>query len=99
MKVKFTPSAKVTFLEQLAYIKKDNPAAALLLRQKCEERLKRLQDFPDSGRIIPEFPELPFREVVVGPYRFFYRVKDQTVWIVAVWHQAQEKQQPPEQSK
>lgn len=97
MKVKFTPSARVMFLDQLAYVKKENPSAALLLRKKCEEVLRRLQDFPESGRFIPEFPELPFREVVVSPYRFFYRVKDQTVWIVAVWHQAEEKQQPLEQ--
>ena len=96
MKVKFTPSSRVMFLEQLAYVKKDNPSAALLLRKKCEEALKRLQDFPESDRTIPEFPELPFKEVVVGPYRFFYRVKNQTVWIVAVWHQAQVKHQPPQ---
>jgi toxin ParE1/3/4 len=25
----------------------------------------------------------------VAPYRFFYQVKDDTVWIVAVWHSAQ----------
>lgn len=25
----------------------------------------------------------------MAPYRFFYRVKDRTVWVVAVWHGAQ----------
>ena len=42
-----------------------------------------------SGRKIPEFPELAHREVIVPPYRFFYRAEKSTVWIVAVWHGAQ----------
>jgi plasmid stabilization system protein ParE len=46
-----------------------------------------LLNFPN--RALPEFPDLPFREVVIAPYRFFYRVKENTVWIVAVWHGAQ----------
>jgi len=25
-----------------------------------------------------EFPGLPFREVIIGSYHFFYRIKDQT---------------------
>ncbi|MEK6776027.1 MAG: type II toxin-antitoxin system RelE/ParE family toxin [bacterium] len=53
-----------------------------------------LRKFPHSGRALPEFPELPFREVIVAPYRFFYRVKEKTVWIVAVWHGAQLADEP-----
>jgi plasmid stabilization system protein ParE len=40
--------------------------------------------------MIPEFPELPHREVIVSPYRFFYRVEGKTVWIVTVFQGAQE---------
>ncbi|MEK6590372.1 MAG: type II toxin-antitoxin system RelE/ParE family toxin, partial [Nitrospinota bacterium] len=43
-----------------------------------------------------EFPDLPFREVIVVPYRFFYHVKGKTVWIVAVWHGAQAPKEPNE---
>jgi plasmid stabilization system protein ParE len=39
--------------------------------------------------MLPEFPDTHYREVIVAPYRFFYRVKDNVVWIVAVWHGAQ----------
>jgi plasmid stabilization system protein ParE len=55
-----------------------------------------LERFPDSGRKLPEFPDLPHREVVVPPYRFFYRVHGRTVWVVAVWHGAREVQEPSE---
>jgi plasmid stabilization system protein ParE len=43
---------------------------------------------------MPEFPELPYREVIISPYRFFYRVKGEIVWIVAVWHGAQLPEDP-----
>ena len=88
-RVLFTPAARAQFLAALAYIAADDPAAARALRERAEESLSRLSDFPESGRVLPEFPDLPFREVVVSPYRFFYRVKDDAVWVVAAWHSAQ----------
>jgi hypothetical protein len=27
--------------------------------------------------------------VIISPYRFFYKIKGDVVWIVAVWHGAQ----------
>ena len=89
MKVRFTPTARKQFLDAITYIRRDKPAAARQFREKSEDRLCRLERFPDSGRLIPEFPDLPFREVIVRPYRFFYRVVGDEVWIVAVWHSAQ----------
>lgn len=94
MKVLFTPTGRQQFLEALAYIYRDNPSAAVRFREKAEKRLSRLKQFPESGRLVPELPDLPFREVIVRPYRFFYKVKEQTIWIVAVWHSAQLAQEP-----
>ena len=96
MNILFTPSARLQFLEAIAYIRRGNPAAASDFRDRAENRLSRLKKFPESGRLLPEFPDLPFREVIVPPYRFFYRVKDETVWIVAVWHGAQLIEEPEE---
>jgi toxin ParE1/3/4 len=89
VKIQFTPSARRQFLGALQYIRRDDPRAASNFRKKAEQRLRRLERFPDSGRVVPEFPELPFREVIVPPYRFFYRTDRRKVWIVAVWHGAQ----------
>jgi len=94
LKVLFTPAGRRQFLEAIAYIYRDNPAAAVSFREKSEKTLFRLKKFPESGRLIPEFPDLPFREVIVRPYRFFYGVKDKAVWIIAVWHSAQLPQEP-----
>ena len=89
MKIKFTTSARRQFLEGLEYIRQEDPTAAHQFRKRAEIVLRRLGECPESGRVIPEFPELPHREVIVRPYRFFYRVVGKTVWIVAVWHSAQ----------
>jgi toxin ParE1/3/4 len=94
LKVLFTPSGRTQFLAAIAYIYRENPSAAIAFRDKAETSLSRLREFPQSGRVLPEFPDLPFREVVVSPYRFFYRVKGKAVWIVAVWHSAQLPKKP-----
>lgn len=94
MKVQFTPSARNQFLSALLYIHRDKPSAAINFRNKAETILRRLEKLPESGRIIPEFPELPYREVIVSPYRFFYKIKGSIVWIVAVWHGAQLPEEP-----
>jgi toxin ParE1/3/4 len=94
LKIIFTPTARNQFLDAIAYIRRENPSAAVSFRQKTEDVLCRLQKFPESGRVLPEFPDLPFREVIVSPYRFFYRIKEKTVWVIAVWHGAQLPNEP-----
>ncbi|HEX9732415.1 MAG TPA: type II toxin-antitoxin system RelE/ParE family toxin [Thermoanaerobaculia bacterium] len=89
MRLLFTPSGRDDFLDIIDYIRRDRPMAAERFRQRAEKILSRLESFPESGRRIPEFPDLPHREVIVRPYRFFYRIAGETVWIVAVWHGAQ----------
>lgn len=94
MKVRFTPVAKGQFLSAIKYIAKDRPSAAKAFAARARRALTRLESHPLSGRRLPEFPQLPHREVVVPPYRFFYRIDKKLVWIVAVWHGAQMPQEP-----
>ena len=96
MKLRLTPTARDQFLAILSYIRDDKPSAAQRFRRRSEEVLRRLERFPHSGRVIPEFPDLPYREVVIAPYRFFYRLEKEVVWVVAVWHGMQLPDSPPE---
>lgn len=89
MRVRFTSRARAEFLTAIEYIRQDRPEAARRFRAHAEEVLRRLERFPESGRRIPEFPQLPHREVIVPPYRFFSRVSMEVIWIVSVWHGAQ----------
>ncbi|MGE0443212.1 MAG: type II toxin-antitoxin system RelE/ParE family toxin [Gemmatimonadales bacterium] len=94
MKVRFTPSGERQFLGIVAYILAHRPSAARRFHARAVAALRRLERFPESGRRIPEFPDLPYREVVLRPYRLFYRVAGDTVWVVAVWHGAQLPAEP-----
>ena len=89
MKLRFTPSGRIQFLQAVSYILQDNPQAAIRFRKRAERALRRLTRYPESGRLIPEFPDLPCREVIVPPYRFFYRREGRTIWVVTCWHEAQ----------
>jgi plasmid stabilization system protein ParE len=95
-KVQFTPPARAQFLATVAYIRADKPSAARGFRIRVDDALKVLVTFPESGRAIPEFPQLGFREVLVDSHRLFYRVKGDTVWVVGAWHDAQIPDEPSE---
>jgi toxin ParE1/3/4 len=60
------------------------------LREISDDRVfqttDRLVSFPQSGRLVPELPDLVYRELLVGNYRVQYRVEENTVWIVTVVH-------------
>jgi len=94
--IRFTPPARAQFLAAVGYIHADRPGAALGFRTRVSAALAVLADFPDSGRVIPEFPQMGFREALVDSYRFFYRVKGDVVWVVGVWHDAQIPDEPSE---
>ena len=89
MKVRFPPAGERQFLQVIGHILADRPSAARRFPTRATKVLRRLKKFPESGRRLPEFPGLPFREVIIRPYRFFYRVEENAVWVVGVWHGAQ----------
>lgn len=86
MQVRFAALARAQYLEALAYVREQSPAAASKLQERAERMIVQLREHPRSGHAIPKFPDHPHREVMVSPYRFFYRIDDRTVWIVGVWH-------------
>lgn len=93
MRVRFTPGARRQFFEALARIRKGDPAAARSFRNRAEVRLRHLREEPESGRRLPEFPDLPHREVVVSPYRFLCRPDRASMWVLGVCYSPDE---PPE---
>ncbi|MFH0825362.1 MAG: type II toxin-antitoxin system RelE/ParE family toxin [Pseudomonadota bacterium] len=46
--------------------------------------VERLAEFPESGRIVPEFGVPNLREIIHPPFRVVYRI-DRRVRIVRVW--------------
>ena len=73
----------------LDFIRRDRPLAANRIFDRVEQALRRLEDFPNSGRRIPGYADENHREILVLPFRFFYRVEKDAIVIFAVYHQAQ----------
>jgi len=48
--------------------------------------VNRLETFPKSGRIIPEFEIENLREIIYGKYRIVYEIERETVLILTVFH-------------
>mgnify|MGYP003734901367 CR=1 FL=1 len=98
MRVRFTPQADRQYLEVLRYLGSKNPAGALTVMRRAEFVVAQFREHPYSGHTIPEFPDLPHRELPVPPYRFFHRVVNDTVWITTVWHARQMPEQPDDET-
>jgi len=72
-------------LESVAeYIALDKPEAAKAFVRKVFRAADRLAHFPGSGRVPPEIPDLPYRELIVPTCRIFYRIDRGAVYVVHV---------------
>lgn len=74
-KVIWAPSALDDIESIAAYIAKNSVEMASLFVSRLFDATDRLQEFPFSGRMIPEInnPECP--EVIYSTYRIMYRVE------------------------
>jgi plasmid stabilization system protein ParE len=50
--------------------------------------MKSLAQFPQRGRVVPEFSDESIREIIVGAYRIVYRIDydRRLIEIVRFWH-------------
>lgn len=88
-RIEFTGNAESQFLSALAYIRAERPSAAREFRDRAVKALSGLVELPSSDRVIPEYPSLGFREILVDRYRFFYKPVGDVIWVVGAWHDAQ----------
>ena len=70
------------------YISRDSPHFGSLVAQRIVDAVERLRDFPQSGRIVPEFGEPTLREILWRDYRIVYRSSRKAVEVVTVFHGA-----------
>ncbi len=69
------------------YIAVSNLHAARQLVESVFNKVERLEQFPDSGKVPDEISNLNYREVVVTPCRVFYKVDSDSVYILHVMRQ------------
>lgn len=95
MKVHWTRPALTDLVEAQAYIAKDNLQAARAIAQRLWDATRALADHPQIGRT-GHTPGT--REWVVAhtPFLIVYRLRDETVEILRLWHARRDWQSEPD---
>ena len=86
MRVEWSDFARNDLDDLVHYISRDSAFYARRFGQKVVLATRRLREFPESGRIIPEAEDKALREIIVQGYRVMYRRETDRVLILAVMH-------------
>lgn len=81
----WSPRAVADLEEIRTFIDTDSPAWADLTVRRLVAAAERLEQFPDSGRMVPEQQSPELREVISGNFRIVYRRRVTTVEIATVF--------------
>ena len=85
-RVVWSPTALEDVEAIAAYISRDSTSYAAAVVSRILDLTRQLENFPHSGRLVPEFDNSSLPEVFVYSYRVIYRVEVETVVIAAVVH-------------
>lgn len=88
--VVFSPSARTDLRSIVRYISFDAPDRALQFGRFLVSHTKALAQFPELGRVVPEFGDAFIREIIVRSYRIVYRLdhSKHLVEVLRFWHAA-----------
>ena len=85
MNIKWTDQAENRVYDIASYIALDSVAEAEKWIDNIFDYVKRLENFPESGRYVPELViRKDLRELVFKNYRIIYRIEKSTVYILTV---------------
>ena len=86
MKVEWSDCARDDLDDLVRYISRDSGFYARRFAERVVLGTRRLQAFPESGRMIPEAEDKTLREIIVQGYRVMYRLEPDRVLVLAVMH-------------
>jgi plasmid stabilization system protein ParE len=86
----WSPAARDDLHDIVVFIARDNPNRAMSFGYELVSETDRLREFPELGRIVPEYRNVSLREIIYRPYRMVYRVDHERklCQIARVWHSA-----------
>jgi toxin ParE1/3/4 len=89
-KLTWSPAARDDLHDIIVFIARDNPNRAMSFGYELISETDRLQEFPEVGRMVPEYTNDNIREIIYRPYRIVYRVNREAkiCEIARVWHSA-----------
>jgi len=89
-KIIIAPAAQADLADIVCYVAQHNSDAAARLGYELITHTENLANFPEIGRVVPEFQQPNLREVICRSYRIIYRLRhdEQRIDIVRFWHAA-----------
>ena len=89
-KLNWSQAARDDLHDIVTFIRRDNPNRAMSFGYELISEADRLKDFPELGRVVPEYRNEDIREIVFRPYRIVYRVNHtkKLCEIARIWHSA-----------
>lgn len=88
IKIQWTTVALLDMNDAVAYIAKDSKVYAARFASQCEAAANAFREYPYKGRLVPELPRSGLRELIAAKYRIIYRVKTESIEIIALIHGA-----------
>ena len=86
MRVEWSDCARDDLDDLVRFIGRDSELYARRFAERVVLATRRLQAFPESGRMIPEAENKALREIIVQGYRVMYRLETNRALVLAVMH-------------
>lgn len=86
--IRWSSRARDDLAEIFAYISRDSENYARAMVRRLLIAPRKLADFPNLGRHVPEIADDDIRELIVRKYRLVYRIEPTEVVIIGVIHGA-----------
>lgn len=87
-KIIWSPKAADNLEDICNFIGEDSDYYARVFSQRIIDEIEKIPDFPNAGRIVPEYQQKNLREKIFQSYRIVYRIKPDAIEIVAIVHGA-----------
>ncbi len=85
-KIIWSPHAAQCLEEICTYIERDSQHYAMIFARRVLDVIETTSEFPEIGRIVPEYNIPTLREKILGNYRIVYRIKENALEIVIIVH-------------
>ena len=67
------------------YTQEGVPAVGRQFAEAIIDRMEKLSNHPDMGRVVPEFQSKEIREIIHEPFRVVYLREEKSITVIRVW--------------
>lgn len=86
--IRWTEQAVADLGANRDYVARDSAKNATLLVERLIASLDRVSQYPEIGRIVPEYQRAEIRAIILGSYRVVYRRHAGAAEVLTVFHGA-----------